>query len=182
LSAVWIVVIVVAVVAVAAFIMTRRRQEGLVGGAESPSAAASPAQAGEAGETEEIPELRAQVVARAEESVAVEAAPAPAVEPGPELEVTAPLPKPALSESELRSLVESHLEESERMLGRLREVSGGETGQPAGAGSVEIMEEGLAEVRALAERKKWSQAKALGEALHAQLSLMLQSAHRESTS
>ncbi len=106
------------------------------------------------------------VVAEAEQ--AAEAAPA-------ELAV----PKTS-SKEELRSRVEAQLEDSARLLDELKEAASraGED-SPLSGGSVGIMEEGLQEVQALAQRKQWSQAKDKGEALHAQLSLLLQGARRE---
>ncbi len=84
------------------------------------------------------------------------------------------------SEREIREQVRTQLQESERMLSELKDEAVEELSQSAG--SVEVMEEGLQEVRALAERKQWNQAKNKGEALHAQLSLLIQSARREKAS
>jgi hypothetical protein len=92
--------------------------------------------------------------------------------------------KPELSAEELRARVQSSLDDSERLLGKLRAIADeAESGsRPVDAGMLEIMKEGLEEVRSLAQKKKWSQAKDKGEALHAQLSLMLGSARREPAS
>jgi hypothetical protein len=93
--------------------------------------------------------------------------------------------KPRLSEDEIRSRLQLQLADSERMLKELKEAT---TAQEEGAepsplvGSVQIIEEGLSEVRSLAERKEWSHAKDKGEALHAQLALMLQMARRGGSS
>jgi hypothetical protein len=79
--------------------------------------------------------------------------------------------------------VEAQLDESARLLEELRDAaSGAEEGSPVNAEAVEIMEEGLQEIRALAERKQWGPARDKGKALHAQLTLLLQSARREKPS
>lgn len=93
-------------------------------------------------------------------------------------------PRPQVTETEIRDQVRTQLEAAERMLGELREAAASKAVEELGqsSGSVEIMAEGLQEVRALVERKQWSQAKNKGEALHAQLSLLLQSARRETAS
>lgn len=90
----------------------------------------------------------------------------PRAEPDP-----IPPPKPKASEAELREQVASQLEDAKRMLGELKKADIREE-------MVDIMEEGLKEVRGLADRKQWSGARDKGRALHAQLSLMLQSARR----
>jgi hypothetical protein len=46
---------------------------------------------------------------------------------------------------------------------------------------VEILADGLTEVKGLAQEEKWGQAKDKGEALRAQLSLMLQTQRRQSS-
>lgn len=89
--------------------------------------------------------------------------------------------KPRLSDEELRARLQLQLADSERMLKELKEATSSEEpdAEPNPlAGSVKIIEEGLSEVRSLAERKEWGHAKDKGEALHAQLALMLQMARR----
>ncbi len=168
----WIIVVVVAVVLFAVFLISRSRRTRVTPGSEVP---ADGSVAGEEEETAEVPELRAQVVARAAESEAAVAA---------EPVVAEQAAKPEPTAKELRARVEERLAESERILGELRKAAEHDdaVAQRVGAGTMEIVEEGLQEVRSLAERKKWSQAKDKGEALHAQLSLMLQSARREKAS
>lgn len=178
MSVVWVIVAVVAVVLFAAFVYALRGRAG-----------AQEVTPGEVDDTAEVPELRAQVVAREAERAAAEepeAVAEPAADAAPAAEVVPPKrpAKPEPSVAELRQRVEERLAESERMLGELRKAAEHDesVAQRAGAGMMEIMEEGLQEVRALAERKKWSQAKDKGEALRAQLSLMLQTARRERAS
>jgi hypothetical protein len=166
----WIIVVVAAVVLFAVFLLSRGRKTRVA--PEAPVEGGEPA---EEEETGEVPELHAQVVARdAESEAAVEAEPV----------VPEPVVKREPTAKELRSRVEQRLSESERMLAELRKAveHDDEVAQQVGAGTMEIVEEGLQEVRSLAERKKWSQAKDKGEALHAQLSLMLQSTRREKAS
>ncbi len=168
----WIIVVVVAVVLFAVFLLIRGRKTRVAPESEVGAEGREPE---EEEETAEVPELRAQVVARAAESEAAAAEPV----------VPEPAPKPEPTAKELRSRVEERLaEKSERMLGELRKAADHDdaVAQRVGAGTMEIVEEGLQEVRSLAERKKWSQAKDKAEALHAQLSLMLQSARREKAS
>ncbi len=194
---IWVIVAAVAVIGFTAWIMYRRRGAGrgeptagpaAVAAAEAdlavaeaerepagvvaspPGAAAedvySEPQAAPIGEDVEKPGEAEPVVAEAEP--AAEAAPAePAAPKTP-------------SKEELRSRVEAQLEDSARLLAELKEAASraGED-SPLSGGSVGIMEEGLQEVQALAQRKQWSQAKDKGEALHAQLSLLLQGARRE---
>lgn len=173
----WIIVVVVAVVLFAVFLWSRGRKSELGPETEAPAREAEP---GGEEETAEVPELRAQVVAREAQSEAADVTEPAVGEPV----VPERAAKPEPTAKELRSLVEGSLEESERMLGELRKASEHDdaVAQQVGGGTLEIVEEGLQEVRSLAERKKWSQAKDKGEALHAQLSLMLQSARREKAS
>jgi hypothetical protein len=78
--------------------------------------------------------------------------------------------------------VEMQLDESARLLDELRAAaSEAAEGSALNAETVEIMEEGLQEIRALAARKQWGQARDKGQALHAQLTLLLQSARRENS-
>lgn len=137
-----------------------------------PAAAARPAaEERSAGLEAEPPAGREVEVAASTEEAEVEAEAATEVEVAPEAKVPAPSP---------RSQVETQLDESARLLEELRAAaSGAEEGSPLNAESVEIMEEGLEEIRALAERKQWGQARDKGKALHAQLTLLLQSARRE---
>jgi hypothetical protein len=98
----------------------------------------------------------------------------PVVEAPPEVEPPAESP---------RTQVERQLDESARLLEELRAAASEVAeGSPLNAESVEIMEEGLQEIRTLAERKQWGQARDKGKALHAQLTLLLQSARRETSS
>lgn len=93
--------------------------------------------------------------------------------------------KPRLSGEEIRSRLETQLADSERMIEELKEATPGDEEVVEGsdlAGTVRIIEEGLEEVRSLAKREQWSQAKDKGEALHAQLALMLQTARRGGSS
>ena len=172
------VLIIVAVVAVLAVIVTvvflRRRRPARAGGGEEPAAIEPPAGAGPAAREEARGE--AAVPTRATGEAVTGAAEAEAV-------AAEPAAKPVPSEGELRSRVESQLTDSERMLGELREAAAAEGGEPAlDAGSLKIMVEGLEEVRALARRKQWSQARDKCGALHAQLSLLLRSTRRGQSS
>jgi hypothetical protein len=99
-------------------------------------------------------------------------------------EAAQPELKTVPSDEELRSRVQTQLEDSERILGELRQAVSQADGvaEPVSQDTLDIMEEGLQEVRVLAKRKDWSQAKDKGDALHAQLSLMLRSARREKAS
>jgi hypothetical protein len=137
-------------------------------------------------EPEEIREVPPEVSPAA----ATGSAPVPSAEEVVE-ERSAPKPEPAepvkprLSEDEIRSRLQLQLADSERMLKELKEATAvqeeGAEPNPL-AGSVQIIEEGLSEVRSLAERKEWGHAKDKGEALHAQLALMLQMARRGGSS
>ena len=141
---------------------------------------------GEAGGTEpssvprkrEAPKPRAEAAPKAEvagaeagrrptPSAAEEAIPAPSLKPQPTV-------------AELRSQVQAMLEESDRLLGELRQLAGGpEVAQASlDAGSVDLLGEALGEVRALADRKEWGQARDKGQALRAQLTMMLQMVRR----
>jgi hypothetical protein len=117
-------------------------------------------------------------VERASAPEAVAAQPAEPVSGEAEGEAE-PAAKAGATEEELRSQVEARLADSSRMLGELKDLASGGGDLGLSAGSVEIMEEGLEEVRALAVRREWSQAKDKCDALHAQLSLLLQNARRE---
>ncbi len=194
MNAVLIILAVIAVVVIAAvFIVRARSATGRAGADEEstePTAAkvsapeeapAAPPEETRAAEAESVaeaeePETRGptEVEARAEGRMADagEATPEVTVEPA----------KPAPSPEELRERVESRLTDSERMLQELRDAVSGAESPPVTLETVETMEEGLAEVHTLAEHKKWGQAKDKGEALHAQLSLLLQSARREQAS
>ncbi len=177
-----IIVAVVAVIAVAALLFMRgrggkreagqeERRDAVPLGSGAPAAVKPPQR-----ETKEAVARQTRAPAREEPAAVVEeaAAPPPVAEP----------PRPQVTEAEIRDQVRTRLEAAERMLGELREVAAGRAVDELtqSSGSVEIMAEGLQEVRALAERKQWSQAKNKGEALHAQLSLLLQSARRETAS
>lgn len=173
------VLIIVAVVAgagvIAAVVLLRRRRPAAAGEVGEP-AVAEPSAPG--------PGVRAEAV-RAPAEVAEEARVREVAGEGALVEpAAAPAVKPVLSKDELRSRVESQLAESERMLEELKEAAAGAAGVELalGTGSLEIMAEGLEEVRALAGRKQWSQAREKCGALHAQLSLLLRSTRRERSS
>ncbi len=173
MDVVWVILVVVAVGIAAAFVVIRRSRAGRFEGAEERAEVEG---AGTA--AVRAPEPPVEV-----EAAGPEAAPTPAAAPAREVAAAGRETKRELSEKELRSQVEARLRESERMLGELRKAAEHDAAvaQRVGAGTVGLMGEGLEEVRSLAERKKWSQARNKGEALHAQLSLMLQSARREQT-
>lgn len=188
MSPVWYLVVVIAVLAVAAVVfMLRRSTESSKPSAERP--AVKPPAAGDAPK-------RVEAAARAVQSKVVKEqrrAPAPAetparsaapAEPSEPVVAEKVVAKPELSPEELRARVQSSLDDSERLLGKLQAIAdeAGSGSRPVDAGMLEIMKEGLEEVRSLAQKKKWSQAKDKGEALHAQLSLMLGSARREPAS
>ncbi len=187
MNAVVIIVGVVAVVIIAAVVFWIRWAAARRAGAEEER---EPTPAGEVGEAKvRSPEgaTRAPAATEPEPEVArAEEAKAPEIAEAEGTAVRAPEAtepaKPEPTEAELRSRFETRLADSERMLNELREVvtEGGEL--PVDTGSVDIMAEGLKEVRSLAERKRWDQARDKGEALHAQLTLLLQSARRERTS
>lgn len=136
------------------------------------------------------PEVMPEAPPEVSPSAATRPAAAPPAEevveerPAPKPELAEPA-KPRLSEEELRSRLQLQLADSERMLKELKEVTTSEEqgAEPSPlAGSVQIIEEGLSEVRSLAERNEWGHAKDKGEALHAQLALMLQMARRGGSS
>lgn len=168
----WIIVVVVAVVLFAAFLLSRRGKVGATAESRAPVEPVEEEAAGEEEAAAELPEPGAVVAPEAEPEAAAE----------PVVPERAAKPEPTAKE--LRSRVEDRLAESERMLGELRKAAEHDetVAQRVGAGTVAIVEEGLEEVRSLAERKKWNQAKDKGEALHAQLSMMLQSVRREKAS
>lgn len=193
MGAVEIIVIIAVIVVITVFVLSRRRKRSPVGAPEARAVEAAPPGAVEVEREERVVEAPAGPGSELAETPAVAAGAAgAAVEEGEaeraaampeEREVAAPAAKPEMSESELRARVKSQLEDSERMLGELRRLEVGAEGEAAlDAGMVGIMEEGLQEVRALADRKQWSQARDKGQALHAQLSLMLRSARRERAS
>jgi hypothetical protein len=169
----WIIVVLVAVVLGAVLLWSRGRKTKVTA---EPGAPVEGRELGELEKVSESPEPGAQVVTQEAEPEAA------GVDEPPVVPERAAKPEPTAKE--LRSRVEELLAESERMLSELRKAAEHDdaVAQRVGAGTVEIVEEGLQEVRSLAERKKWSQAKDKGEALHAQLSLMLHSARREKAS
>jgi hypothetical protein len=193
LSTTLIIVAIVAVIVIAAVVLSLRRKaapgefpESAEGVSAPPREPAPP----QAVETErprgqavsEVPAgapavAVAEAESRAEEAeVGAEAEKAEA-EPEP-VEAAA---EPAVAE-DLSARVEAQIEDSERMLGELREVAGAATEGAAprvDAGTLDIMTEGLQEVRALAKKKDWGQAKDKSQALHAQISLLLQTARRQ---
>ncbi len=165
MSAVWIIAVVAALIIAVGIFMYRRGSTG-AGVTAQPPAVEPPStreRLSEPAPVETQPPVVAEVEAPKPEALA-EAEP---VEAGP-------------SEDELRAHLETRLQESERMLAELREVVGGSdvVAQQIGEGTLDVMGEGLEEVKTLAQRKKLSHAKDKGDALHAQLSLMLQSARR----
>ncbi len=171
-----LIIAVVAVVLIAAVIILRRKP--------SESGGASERVAGEVAAPPAEPKP-----SRREEAPAPISRPAPAaeVESGVEEEAAeaaeaVPPAKAEPTEAELRERVKSRLSESERMLAELREAASEGGGEAVAPEMVEIMAEGLQEVRALADRKDWGQAKDKGEALHAQLALLLRTARREPAS
>lgn len=136
--------------------------------------------AGPSSASETVEGARAGVEKAEEAEVAgAEAARRPAPSPAEEA-IPVPPPKPQPTDAELRSQVKAMLEESDRLLGELQQLAGGGEDTPAAldAGSVDLLGEALGEVRALADRKEWGQARDKGQALRAQLTMMLQMARR----
>jgi hypothetical protein len=111
------------------------------------------------------------------EVVLAEPEPAEAAEPEP-VQIAQP------TGAEIAERVRAQLDDSERMLGELTAAAEHAEGlaQQVDPGTLDIMKEGLQEVRTAIDRKDWSQAKDKGEALYAQLSMMLQSVRREQAS
>ena len=175
MSAVWIVLAIAAVAVVIGAVVIFRKQAATADGAAPPRSVQEPA----GKRLEEAPEkVKAEAPARTEEGVAE---PTPAdrrAEAAAEAVPEAPPPKPEPSPEELRDQVEQLLAESDRMLGELRELKGGGDDETEN-GTVEVLREGLQEVRSLASRDKWGQAKDKGEALKSQLVTMLRSTRRE---
>ncbi|KPK56846.1 MAG: hypothetical protein AMS21_12295 [Gemmatimonas sp. SG8_38_2] len=182
MSEVLIIVAVVAVIAIAAVLVLRGRrkagpEEATDAAAVVPPAPAEPITAPRAEKPAvEVAVAAAQAEVVEQPSTASEKASVDEVEFA-EAAVDAEPVEAAPSEEELAARVEAQLQESERMLGELRGVAGGDEGsaQQVLPGTVDIMQEGLQEVRGLVSKKDWSQAKDKGDALHAQLSLMVQS-------
>lgn len=191
----WVILAVIAVALVAAWIVMRRRSTATEGRPEEPAAVAAPAdrpaeaapEPVEAGAAISVPEEQAaSAVAAGADRQEREVEPAAPAEEGevsaeaePGIEAPPKVEPPAESP---RTQVETQLDESARLLDELRAAaSEAEEGSPLNAESVEIMEEGLQEIRTLAERKQWGQARDKGKALHAQLTLLLQSARRENS-
>jgi hypothetical protein len=193
---IWVIVAAVAVIGFTAWIMYRRRGAGRGEPTAGPATVALPEAEPAVTEVEREP---AEVVAsrpEAAEEVYSEPQAAPIgedvekqgeaeavvaeAEPVAEAAPAEPAAPKTSPKEEMRSRVEAQLEDSARLLDELKEAASraGED-SPLSGGSVGIMEEGLQEVQALAQRKQWSQAKDKGEALHAQLSLLLQGARRE---
>lgn len=196
MNVVWLIVIAVAVVIVVAAVVVLRGRSGrepmtpgeLDAAKDTPQAVRTPGPPSPK-KTVEAEPPRPKEPSRVEApAVDAEAEPDPsaptAAAEAPSVPAK-PSPPPQLSAEEMRSRVESQIADSQRMLDELKTATAGEAeGEDASglAGTVEIMEDGLSEVRSLAKRKDWSQAKEKGEALHAQLALMLQSARRERSS
>ena len=139
---------------------------------------------GEAGSTEpsSVPRKREAPRPRAEAAPKAEVAGAEAGrQPTPSAaEEAIPASPPKPTDAELRSQAQAMLEESDRLLGELRQLAGrpGAAQASLDAGSVDLLGEALGEVRALADRKEWGQARDKGQALRAQLTMMLQMVRR----
>jgi hypothetical protein len=192
LSEVLVIVAVVAVIAIAAVVIMRGRKSSATGVSESPAAVAAPpvepsvppkreepAEAAPVAESEAVedPPKAVEAVAAAEvEEIEVEA-PVEAAEPEPAPEEVA---QP--SAEEISARVRTQLDDSKRMLGELTAAAEHAESPPHDLGTLEIMQEGLQEVRTALDKKDWSQAKDKGDALYAQLSLMVQSVRREQAS
>lgn len=174
MSTVWIILAVVAVVAVIAIVALRRRKPK--GG---PEALSPPDRPGVRVGEGEGAAVRPEPARGAGEEAGREAPQEPAADAvevaAAQRDEAAQSPGTGPSATDVRSHVRTLLEESEHMLGQLRASSEAGRKTHANAGTVEILEEGLEEVRALAKRKDWSEAREKGEALRAQLSLMLPS-------
>ncbi len=154
MTVVWIIVGVALVAVVVGMVVLSRRRAGVAGtdGAEQPL---------------KPPQAEEPLRSASQDSAAPTAQepPVPAI----------PEPKPEPTVAELRAQVESVLTDSDRLLAELGQLApGGEL-----EGSVGLLGEGLQEVRALAGRREWSQARDKGQALRAQLTMMLQAARRE---
>ncbi len=184
MDTVLIIVAVAAVIAVAALLFMRGRGARREAVQEDRREAVAPETGAPAAVKVPKPEEKRAVARETPSAPPAREEPVAAVEaPVPE-PAAAERPRPQVTEAEIRDQVRTQLEAAERMLGELREAAASKALEELGqsSGSVEIMAEGLQEVRALVERKQWSQAKNKGEALHAQLSLLLQSARRETAS
>ncbi|UCF18276.1 MAG: hypothetical protein JSU87_09945 [Gemmatimonadota bacterium] len=166
MSAIWIIAGVVALI-IAAGVFLYRRGSARAGATAERWEAEAPAITEGISEAEAV-EARPPIADALEVSEPEAAVEPKAVEVGP-------------SEEELGTHLEKCLQDSERMLAELREVAGRSeaVAQQVGEGTLDVMGEGLEEVRTLAQRRKLGHAKDKGDALHAQLSLMLQSARRE---
>lgn len=154
MTVVWIIVGVALVAVVVGMVVLSRRRAAVAGtdGAEQPLK----------------PPKAAEPLRSASQDSAAPTAQEPPVPAIPE-------PKPEPTVAELRAQVESVLTDSDRLLAELGQLAaGGEL-----EGSVGLLGEGLQEVRALAGRREWSQARDKGQALRAQLTMMLQAARRE---
>ncbi|NIR45186.1 MAG: hypothetical protein GWN99_12450 [Gemmatimonadetes bacterium] len=173
-----IIVALVAVVAIAVLVLFgRRRAAGKAKEPEGEGAAKPQAEPPEVGPVAAVPPEAKAEDAEAARSVAEVEQEREHVEEAPAK------PQPVETEEEVAERVNESLAEARRMLKELQEGEGGaEAGTGALHGTMDIMTEGLEEVEALADRKKWSQARDKAEALRAQLKLMLQSARRERSS
>jgi hypothetical protein len=167
-------VIIVAVVAVVIVAVVILRLRGSSGGAEEPPAIAEAPSEPRAARAREEPEPAVSPKAEVAEAPAPEAELAPSPAP-------AEPAKPKPTEADVKARVESSLSDSNAMLqelkGHLPEAEG--LAQQVGPGTLEIMEEGLAEVQGLADKRQWAQAKDKADALSAQLKLLLQTSRRE---
>lgn len=184
MSGIWVVVIVAVVaLAVVVVVISRSRKD------QPSEAAASPAAVAPAPPAPAVTEEPEHAAVEAEAAPAVEAKPEvppvveEAAEAEPEPEEVAP-EQPEAAKEELSSRVETQLRDSERMLEELRGVATDAEGaaEQVAPSTLDIMTEGLQEVRALVKKGEGRQAKDKGDALHAQLSLLLQTARRQQTS
>ena len=200
MSEVLVIVAVVAVIAIAAVIIVRGRKSSATDVSESPAAVAAPpvqpavpdrheepaeaAPVAESVAVEEPPQAVEAVAVAEVEEVEVEA-PVEVAEPEP-VEAAEPEPEEVAQPTaeEISARVQSQLDDSERMLGELTAAAehAEDLDQRVDLGTLDIMKEGLQEVRTAVDKKDWSQAKDKGDALHAQLSLMIHSVSREQAS
>jgi hypothetical protein len=179
-----VIVAVVAVVVIAVIVFSLRRKAAPAELPESP-AAVTPTPAPEAPREPApvaAPEPPARPPAKAPPVDAAKAAPPPTpAEEGAEPVEAEARPVDAAA---VRAGVEAQLQDSERMLSELRQAAGQAEGpaQQGALSTLDIVAEGLQEVRALLGKKDWNQARDKGQALHAQVSLLLQTVRREQAS
>lgn len=192
MSEVLVIVAVVAVIAIAAVVIVRGRKSSATDVSESPAAVAAPPVEPAVPPKHEEPTEAAPVVAESEAAreprktvEAVAAAEVEEVEVEAPVEVAEPEPEEVAQPSaeEISARVEAQLHDSERILGELAAAAEhGEGLAQQDLEALDIMKEGLQEVRTAVDKKDRSQAKDKGDALHAQLSLMVRSVRREQAS